>query len=219
MTWSSLKQHEGSVWVIARAALAMLLSIGLAFTQSIHLAALVGALGMYAVTDGVLAGIAQPRSRRRYAVAEALVSSAFGLWILVLFPAPRGLLLWFCARNAATAAVAVWMVSAVRRSSSPAQPAARFGWLRASEPYAYWLYAALSALLLSTAFAAISAFGYGALELRWCLAGELAIWSGLAFAHVAQLAAHRPSSDPLRTGQSRQPGAERSSHARASLLH
>jgi hypothetical protein len=45
-------------------------------------------------------------------------------------------------------------------------------------------YAGLSSIFFSLTFMITAAFGYGALDLHACLAGQLSVWAGLVITYV-----------------------------------
>lgn len=170
---------------IARAALALTLALAFAFTPHLFLEGMIGTLGMYAVTDAVFASLARPRTKAlhstRLARVEGGISFVLGLLIMTT-DTQQGLLVAFCVRN-----LAVCSIELLRARDRTAG----YRWLSWRAPGAYLAYAALSASALSLAFMVAAGFGYGALDLYACIAGQLWIWSSLIVAHAIRVAGQR----------------------------
>jgi hypothetical protein len=170
---------------IARAALALTLALAFAFTPHLFLEGMIGTLGMYAVTDAVFASLARPqtksRSATRLAYVEGGLSFVLGLLIMAT-DTQQGLLVAFCLRNLAICSIELLRA----RNRTPG-----YRWLSWRAPGAYLAYAALSASALSLAFMVAAGFGYGALDLYACIAGQLWIWSSLIVAHAIRVAGQR----------------------------
>lgn len=96
-------KSESSI-AFARAVLALTLAAVLGFSPYLHLEGMIGTLGMYAVTDGVLAALFPSRPARRFLWAEAALSIALGLAMMLALPSDRALLTLFCVRNLGTPA-------------------------------------------------------------------------------------------------------------------
>lgn len=170
-----LPQPKTELWVaFARGILALTLAGAIGFSPYLHLAGMMGTLGMYAVTDGVLAALFPSRPARRFLWGEAAISIVLGLTMMLALPGERALLWLFCARNLCTA-------SAELLESHALDGAA---WLRPRAVHACLAYAGMSSMLLSLAFMVVAFFGYGALDLHACLAGQLAIWAALVISYV-----------------------------------
>jgi hypothetical protein len=158
----------------ARGILALALAVVIGFSSDLHLNGMMGTLGMYAVTDGVLAALFPSRRARSFLWSEAAVSVVLGLAMMVALPGDRALLFLFCVRNLCTASAEVLEARSLDRG----------GWLKPHNPHAYLAYAGLSSMFLSVAFMITGAFAYGALELHACLAGQLGIWATLVVTYV-----------------------------------
>lgn len=184
-------------WLMGvRAVLAFALALAIGFSPYLHLKGLVGTLGMYAVTDGVLSALVLRPARVRYTTAEAVVSIALGLAMMLWTQNERPLLILFCVRNIAVAGAEILFAHA---SDSGA-------WFTSRNRHALLTYAALSAIGLSLAYLVAAMFGYGALDLHSCLAGQLGIWSALVFAHVVRLRRRSENEDrPTLPGLNVQP--------------
>jgi hypothetical protein len=173
---------------IARAALALTLALAFAFTPHLFLEGMIGTLGMYAVTDAVFASLARPQTKSqsatRLAYVEGALSFVLGLLIMAT-DTQQGLLVAFCLRNLAVCSIELLRA----RDGKPG-----YRWLSWRAPGAYLAYAALSASALSLAFMVAAGFGYGALDLYACIAGQLWIWSSLIVAHAIRVAGQRVAS-------------------------
>ena len=170
-----LPQPRSELWVaFARGVLALTLAAAIGLSPYLHLHGMMGTLGMYAVTDGVLAALFPSRPARRFLWSEAAASIVLGLVMMLALPGERTLLVLFCVRNLITASTEVLEARALDRVA----------WLKPDKPHAYLAYAGLSSAFFSLAFLITSAFGYGALDLHACLAGQLGIWSGLVITYV-----------------------------------
>lgn len=170
-----LPQPKTELWVsFARGILALTLAGALGFSPYLHLSGLMGTLGMYAVTDGVLAALFPSRPARRFLWAEASISIVLGLAMMIALPGERALLWLFCARNLCTASAEVLESRALDGAA----------WLKLRSTHAYLAYAGMSSMFFSLAFAVVAFFGYGALDLHACLAGQLSVWAGLVIAYV-----------------------------------
>lgn len=170
-----IPQPRSELWVaFARGILALTLGAALALSPYLHLHGMMGTLGMYAVTDGVLATLFPSRPARRFLWAEAGASIALGLVMMLALPDERTLLWLFCVRNLLTAGTEVVEARALDRGA----------WLKPDKPHACLAYAGLSSMFFATAFMITGAFGYGALDLHACLAGQLSIWAGLVITYV-----------------------------------
>lgn len=77
----------------------------------------------------------------------------------------------------------------------------RSTWLRPHEPHAYLAYAGLSSMFLAVAFMITGAFGYGALDLHACLAGQLAIWAALVMTYALRARKRGPLDTALVNGR------------------
>lgn len=168
----------------ARALAALLFALALGFSPNVHLSGLAGAIGMYAVTDGVLAMLSARRTHARPVALEGVVSIVFGFVVLLGVGSQQALLITWSVRNVVAASSELLHA---RTLDGP-------GWLHAQKPDALYAYAALSALVISVAFLVASAFGYGAVDMHSCIAGQLGVWSLLIGAHAwrtRKLAAHQ----------------------------
>jgi hypothetical protein len=170
-----LPQPRSELWVaFARGILALTLAAAIGLSPYLHLHGMMGTLGMYAVTDGVLAALFPSRPARRFLWSEAAASIVLGLAMMLALPNERTLLGLFCLRNLCTAGAEVLESRALDRTS----------WLKPHRPHAYLAYAGLSSTFFSLAFLIAAAFGYGALDLHACLAGQLGIWASLVMTYV-----------------------------------
>jgi hypothetical protein len=158
----------------ARGILALMLAAAIGFSPYLHLQGMMGTLGLYAVTDGVLAALFPSRPARRFLWSEAVLSITLGFAMMMASPGDRTLLVLFCVRNLCTAGTEVLESRTLDRS----------GWLKPRKPHAYLAYAGLSSIFFSLAFMITSAFDYGAIDLHACLAGQLGIWAALVITYV-----------------------------------
>ena len=173
-----LTHRTVELWLTgARTVLAISVALALVLSDQLHLQSLVGTLGMYAATDGVIAALSRRRTTLRAAWAEGVLGTLLGIVIMVWTDTSRGLLVLFCVR---TMLVAVVELLVARAMSGP-------GWLTPRAPGAMLAYAALSAIVLSLALSLMAPAGYGALDLYACLAGQLTIWASLIAAHTVRL--------------------------------
>ena len=170
----------------ARALAGLLFALALAFSSSVYLSGLAGALGMYAVTDGVLALLAARRWAARPVAVEAVVSIVFGLLIMAGPSTQQALLVMWSVRN----------IVAAMSELLHARQLDGAGWLRVHQPDALYAYAALSALLVSSAFVVASLFGYGAMDMHSCIAGQVGLWALLIGAHALRLRKATYERDP-----------------------
>ena len=175
---SYLTHRTVEVWLTgARALLALSVALALVLTRELHLESVVGTLGMYAVTDGVIAALSRRRTTLRAAWAEGVLGVLLGIMIMLWADTQRALLVLFCVRTLLVAALELFVVW--RRSGH--------GWLAPKAARALLAYAALSALALSLALACMAPAGYGALDLYACIAGQLTIWAILIAGHGLRL--------------------------------
>lgn len=181
-----LPQPRSELWVaFARGVLALALAAAIGLSPYLHLHGMMGTLGLYAVTDGVLAALFPSRPARRFLWSEAAASVVLGLVMMLALPDERTLLVLFCVRNLFTASAEVvesrTLDVALTRGGARLDRAA---WLKPQKPHAYLAYAGLSSIFFSLAYLIAAAFGYGALDLHACLAGQLGIWAGLVITYV-----------------------------------
>lgn len=170
-----LPQPRSELWVaFARGVLALTLAAAIGFSPYLHLQGMMGTLGLYAVTDGVLAALFPSRPARPFLWSEAAASIVLGLVMMLALPDERVLLVLFCVRNLCTASTEVL----------ESRTLDRVAWLKPQKPHAYLAYAGLSSVFFSLAFLITAIFGYGALDLHACLAGQLGIWAGLVITYV-----------------------------------
>jgi hypothetical protein len=169
-------EHESS---ISAARVAVALSLGLAFWCGgpLFLRAMVGSLGMYAVTDGVFAALTGGPRLARAARIEGALSVCFGLLILLQGGGEGALLVLFSLRGLGVALVGLVLGLAgdpreLRHSLSPTTAGA----LRR--------YALLWLAGTSAAFLLLAVRGHGALELSGWLAGQLVLWAALLVLHA-----------------------------------
>ena len=175
---SLLTHRTAEVWLTAaRAALALLVGLAIVTTQNLYLDRLVGTLGMYAATDGVMAALSRRRTTLRAAWIEGVAGLVLGSAIMLWADSQRGLLVLFCARTLLVAGAELMIARQISGS----------GWLTPRAPAALLGYAALSALALASAFLIAAIVGYGALDLYACIAGQLGVWAGLVAAHAVRL--------------------------------
>lgn len=179
MPYRSLLTHRSAeIWLTAaRAALAVTVGLAIVTTRNLYLDGMVGTLGMYAATDGVMAALSRRRTTPRAAWAEGAMGVLLGVVIMLWADSERALLVLFCARTLLVAGTELL----IARQTSGA------GWLTPQAPGAFLAYAALSAMALSLAFLVAAMLGYGALDLYACLAGQLGVWAGLMAAHTMRL--------------------------------
>jgi uncharacterized membrane protein HdeD (DUF308 family) len=177
----------------ARAVLALVLALALVLTPHLFLEGLVGTLGMYAVTDAVFASLARvdaPDARStRYVRLEGALSFVLGIVVMLAAGTQGVLLVLFCVRNLLVSSSELLLARQLRTGRD---------WLSWRAPGAYLAYAGLSASALSVGFLIAASFGYGALDLYACIAGQVWIWSSLMVAHAIRL-----------TGRARAPHATR----------
>jgi hypothetical protein len=170
-----IPQPRSELWVaFARGILAVTLGAALALSPYLHLHGMMGTLGMYAVTDGVLATLFPSRPARRFLWAEAAASILLGLLMMLALPDEHTLLWLFCLRNLFTAGIEVFEARTLDRGV----------WLEPQRPHAYLAYAGLSSTFFSLAFMITALFGYGALDLHVCLAGQLSVWAALVITYA-----------------------------------
>lgn len=180
---SLLTHRTAELWLTAaRAALALLVGLALVTTQNLYLDRMVGMLGMYAATDGVMAALSRRRTTPRAAWSEGAAGLLLGSAIMLWAESERGLLLLFCVRTLLVGGAELMIARQMSGSGA--------GWLGPRTLGAFLAYAALSALGLSLAFLVAAMFGYGALDLYACIAGQLAIWAGLVTTHAVRLRRH-----------------------------
>ena len=158
----------------------MALSLGFALmvTPDLFLRGLIGALGMYAVTDGVYAALSQPRGGARYMRLEGVMSLLLGIAIMLGAETQRGLLLLFALRGL--------LVSATELGVARMQVRGR-ELFQLRSPDVYRDYAAASIGTLSLGLLLLGYLGYGALDLYAVVAGQLALWACLLIAHMRRL--------------------------------
>lgn len=161
---------------VARAGVALLLALAIATADSLDEATFAGALGMFAVTDGALSTIIWLRARRlRLAGLMGLIGIVSGLAAMVLADDARYLLLAVALR-----ALAIGIVKAAYARAMLHESSAR--WL---------LVAGAVSALSGLAFLGVLAFGYDALDLRYCIAGQLGIAGSLLLVYsLKQRAQH-----------------------------
>jgi uncharacterized membrane protein HdeD (DUF308 family) len=164
--------------VAARAVLALSLALAMAFTPHLFLRAMIGSLGMYAVTDGVFTALWSPRGAEHLARLEGALSLAFGIAIMLVGETQDGLLLVFSARNLLVSSIELRVAfkqSGGRPCFSPRAQGA------------YLVYAALAMAALACGFVLAGLMGHGALDLNVGLSVQLGLWSMLLLAHVRRL--------------------------------
>jgi uncharacterized membrane protein HdeD (DUF308 family) len=177
-----LTHRTVEVWLTgARALLALSVALALVLTPELHLLSVVGTLGMYAATDGVIAALSRRRTTLRAAWAEGVLGVLLGIVIMLWADTQRALLVLFCVRTLLVAAIELLM--AWRRSVGHVG----HGWLAPHARMALLAYAALSAFALALALACMAPAGYGALDLYACIAGQLTIWAILIAGHGLRL--------------------------------
>jgi hypothetical protein len=186
---SLLSHRTAEVWLTAaRALLALTVALAIVTTQHLYLDRMVGMLGMYAATDGVIAALSRRRTTLRAAWAEGVIGVLLSIVIMAWADTERGLLVLFCARTLLVAGVELLVARQISGS----------GWLTPRAHAAFLAYAALSAIGLSVAFLIAALLGYGALDLYACIAGQLGIWSGLMVTHAFRLRRRNLAETPVR---------------------
>lgn len=161
---------------MARAGGALMLALAIVVTDNLYTSGFAGTLGLYAVTEGVLAGITWLRDRRfRLFTVEATTGIVLGLAILLFARSATVLLLLFATRGLVLAGVHALQA----RESLPKR--------NAKIPM---ILAGLCALV-SLGFLIISAFGYDALDLYACIAGYQALFAGVLAAYGDPLRRHQ----------------------------
>jgi uncharacterized membrane protein HdeD (DUF308 family) len=148
---------------VARAVIAFLLAVAIVATDRLHLDGFIGMLGLYAVTDGVLAGIAWLRERHFTQFGlEGALSIATGLTMLVWSDTAAELLVVVAAR-----AIVLGAVQGLYSRR-----------LHGGRNADLLLIGAGLSMLVGVGFLVVTKFGYDALDLHVCIAGYLAIFGG-----------------------------------------
>jgi uncharacterized membrane protein HdeD (DUF308 family) len=162
-----------SDWMLflARAIVALLLAVAIVATPLLDHERFAGMLGLYAVTEGVFTAIIWLRDGHLKELAlEAALSIAAGL-IMLLWADTAGRLLVMVSLRAL--AVAAAQAAFARHMRTPGSP-----WLLGS--------AAVSALI-ALGFLIVKAFGYDAMDLYACIAGQLGIAGALLAVYAFKL--------------------------------
>ncbi len=161
---------------MARAGGAVMLALAIVVTDNRYTSGFVGTLGLYAVTEGVLAGITWLRDRRfRLFTVEATTGIVIGLAILLFARSATVLLLLFATRGLILAGVHALQA----RQSLPKR--------NAKVPM---ILAGLCALV-SLGFLMICAVSYVALALYARIAGYQALFAGVLVAYGEPLRRHQ----------------------------
>ena len=168
-----------SDWLLflARAVVALLLAVAIVATPRLDLARFAGMLGLYAVTEGVFTGILWLHdTTRRELGLEAAASIAGGLIILLWASTPARLLVLVALRALAVAALQAAFARRTRAYGGR--------WISAT---------AGSSALIAAGFLVVAAFGYDAMDLYACIAGQLGILGALLATFAFKL---RSSAEP-----------------------
>jgi uncharacterized membrane protein HdeD (DUF308 family) len=178
-----------SSWALfaARSGVALLLAMAIATTRSIDPATFAGVLGMFAVTDGVISTIIWLRERRlTMSAIVGVVGVVTGLGAMLGSESARTLLLLVATRALLTGAVECAYAQAMRTlGASGRSPAAR-----PQRSTALWLLlAGAVSAAIGLGFGVVSLLGYDALDLRYCIAGQLGIVGALLLTYSLKLRA------------------------------
>jgi uncharacterized membrane protein HdeD (DUF308 family) len=168
-----------SDWMLflARAVVALLLAVAIVATPLLDRERFAGMLGLYAVTEGVFSAIIWLRDGHLKELAlEAALSIAAGLIMLMWADTAARLLVFVSLRALAVAAAQAAFARHLRTPGSP--------WL---------LGAAGTSALIAIGFLVVTAFGYDAMDLYACIAGQLAIAGTLLAIYAFKLrGSHSP---------------------------
>jgi uncharacterized membrane protein HdeD (DUF308 family) len=165
-----------SSWLlfVASAGVALLLGLAIASRGMHDLPTFAGALGMHAVTDGAIGAVIWLRERRlRLVGLVGAISIVSGLGALLCSENGHALLLVVALRALVMGGLQVAYARSMRGQRS-----------------ALWLLltGAVSAVI-GLGFSVVSAFGYDALDLHYCIAGQLSIVGALLMVYALKLRA------------------------------